>query len=80
MFSSKADAREFAFEVADALADDLDRYLVRPTLDGASLYLDDGESRARGALDGRGYRVRDGTIEDEGEAGEWATKLVVLRG
>ena len=80
MFDSKQNAREFAFDVAHALADELDRYLVRPSLDGASLYFDTGEGRARGALDGRGYRVREATIESDDEAGEWERKLVVLKG
>ena len=80
MFESKEDAREFAFDVADALADDLDRYLVRPSFDGANLYFDDGEARARGALDGRGYRVRDGTIDEDEEVGDFEQKLVVLKG
>ena len=78
MFESKDDAREFTFEIADAIAAELDRYLVRPTLDGASLYFDTGEGRARGTLDGRGYRVRKGSAAD-GEAGDWNTKLVVIK-
>lgn len=78
MFESTQAAREFAFDVADALSDELDRYLVRPSFDGASLYFDDGEGRARGALNKRGYRVREGTIDEDEEVGEWEQKLVVL--
>lgn len=78
MFESEQAAREFAFDVADALSDELDRYLVRPSFDGASLYFDAGEGRARGALDGRGYRVREGTIDEDEAVGDWERKLVVL--
>ena len=78
MFESEQAAREFAFEVADTLADELDRYLVRPSFDGANLYFDHGEGRARGALDGRGYRVREGTIDEDEAVGDWERKLVVL--
>lgn len=78
MFESKEAAREFAFDVADALDGDLDRYLVRPSFDGANLYFDDGEGRARGALNKRGYRVREGTIDEDEEVGDFEQKLVVL--
>ncbi|WP_435075978.1 hypothetical protein [Halococcus sp. AFM35] len=80
MFTDEQAAREFAFDVADALADDLDRYLVRPSFDGANLYFDSDEARARGALDGRGYRVREGTIDEDEAVGDFEQKLVVLQG
>ena len=79
MFDSRDDALDFRDEIVQQLVgmdSDIDGFHVKPTLDGTTIKIGDGEPRVRGKLSGQGFNVAGATPDD---LGGWAAVLEVHR-
>ena len=79
MFESEDEALSFRDEIITALDEtETDGWHVSPTLDGVNVRLGGAVARARGHLDGQGYRVRERDVDPEKD-GNWPVAKLDVR-